>query len=524
MFCCDFDPAHPVSEVASELVQFLSQEGLDASGLLGLLGPTSLEALYRGEPGAVELVTSGSAHRSHQLINAFYLHHHFAPSDFFALFEGAQHPHLASKLLECRVAIEEDEGIRVVLDIRPHIIGAQEMWVFSDVDASLVDHIPNSDHVLGVGSASLSLLRSTPTSEVGSVLDLGTGSGVQLLGQSSSASVLVGTDIHQRALDLCQATLSANKVQAELINGSWFEPVKGHKFDRIVANPPFVVGLPEVGLVYRDSGLNLDEASRLVVSQASDYLNVDGTAHLLAAWIHKADEPWQQRVASWIPSDGVSAWFMQRDVVDPATYVSTWLKDESIDPRSPEGRERTQLWLKHFADNDVVGIGFGFVALQHIGENPSEVVAEDMSQPFDDPLGPEVEEYFSRTRWLRDSDEETIGNSRYGLRPGIAHEVISLSGDSTDTAPEHMGFTKEVIRLTRTDGPRFSHEIDETVTAILSGLNPNGLTLTEICSLYAYAQDLDEEALLSEVTPLIVDLVRHGFVIPAQLLGREVKG
>ena len=123
----------------------------------------------------------------------------------------------------------------------------------------------------------------------------------------------------------------------DIREGAWFEPVAGEKFERIVANPPFVVGLPEVGHVYRDSGLNLDGASELVVNHVPEHLAPNGTAFILGAWIHAEDEPWERRVASWFPQTGVSAWVCQRDVVDPALYVSTWLKDESIDPRSVEG-------------------------------------------------------------------------------------------------------------------------------------------------------------------------------------------
>ncbi len=71
-------------------------------------------------------------------------------------------------------------------DIRPHIIVGENRLVFSDVDAGLVDHVPGPGPVLGVGAASLSLLQSTPQTPVESALDLGTGSGVQLLGQLST--------------------------------------------------------------------------------------------------------------------------------------------------------------------------------------------------------------------------------------------------------------------------------------------------------------------------------------------------
>ena len=134
-------------------------------------------------------------------------------------------------------------------------------------------------------------------------MDLGTGSGVQLLGQLGSAASVTGTDIHPRALDFARATVAGATVagatvagattadgaaddtpgpQVELLTGPWFEPVSGRTFDRVTANPPFVVGPPEVDHIYRDSGLALDGATQKVASEVVDYLAPHGTAHLLS--------------------------------------------------------------------------------------------------------------------------------------------------------------------------------------------------------------------------------------------------
>ncbi len=44
----------------------------------------------------------------------------------------------------------------------------------------------------------------------------------------------------------------------------------------------------------------------------------------------------------------------------------------------------------------MTGIGFGWIGLEAIGQQPTEVVAEELAQPFTDPLGPEFAEYFKR--------------------------------------------------------------------------------------------------------------------------------
>ncbi|ERS52420.1 MULTISPECIES: DUF7059 domain-containing protein [Corynebacterium] len=506
-----FDAA-ALRDLAPELAEAFSQASFTTDGLAGHLGPELTEALYRGEPAAVARGTAGNSQLD-TLIRFFLLHEHL-PATLLADALGAR---LAAKLLDAGVALSDDRGsIYIALDIRPHIIVGSNRLVFSDVDASLVDHVPGADHVLGVGAASLSLLQSTPVSPVSTVLDLGTGSGVQLLGQLECARSITATDVHRRALDLAGATVAASgtSTEVELVEGSWFEPVAGRTFDRIVANPPFVVGLPQVGHVYRDSGLNLDGASELVVSQAVDHLAPGGTAHLLAAWVHTSGQTWQQRVASWLPDKGIAAWIIQRDIADPSLYVSTWLKDESLDVRSDEGKARSKAWLDHFHHHDVTGIGFGFVAIQKIADDePSDILAEEMPQHFSDPLGPEVEEYFARVAWLRDLVPGELEGKHFQVRPQVAKEEVSVA--DTDNK---QGFSRAVIRLTRTDGPRWSHEVDEHLAAIVAGLSPHGLNLGETVGLYAVAHGFDEAELTAAALPAIIDMVRHGLLIPADLL------
>lgn len=118
--------------------------------------------------------------------------------------------------------------------------------------------------------------------------------------------------------------------------------------------------------------------------------------------------------------------------------------------------------------------------------------------------------------WLRETSISDVLDARYALRPGIALEDVSLADAETG-----IGFAPEVKRITRTDGPRFSHEIDDAVAAIIAGLNPDGLPLRDIVSLWAASHGLDddaEEALAHDAAGVIVDLIRHGFVLPADLI------
>ncbi|PMC61496.1 rRNA or tRNA methylase [Corynebacterium xerosis] len=510
--------------LAPRLADALRGLGYGVGGLRSLLGDDGLAALDRGEPEAVVRTIQLALDRPGlaAMITAFIVGD---PVDLVPWL-GAE---LVADSLACGVLRESDGRHVAAIDVRPVGVDGIERLVFSDRDASMTDHVPGPDHVLGVGRASRSLLDITPTDPVGTVLDLGAGCGVQALGQHRAASI-VATDVHPRACVYAEATLAAAGLRgrsgdagtapvAEVIEGSWFQPVTGRRFDRIVANPPFVVGVPEVGHVYRDSGLDLDGATELMLREVPDHLEPDGTAHLLGAWAHHDGGDWATRVASWLPKEGVEAWIIQRDVVDPAAYVGTWLRDESIDPRGPEGREKTRRWLNHFAANDVAGIGFGYVTIQRI-DGPSSITCEDMPQPLGGPFRDEAAEWLLRSAWLRDKDVEEILAGAYRVRPGVAVERVELAGTGDD--PE-QGFSPAALRVTRTDGPRWSHDTDDAIVRILSALHPDA-ALSTVLDVMAMLGALPEDGLdeiKEAVVPIIVDLVRHGLVLPAELIGAE---
>ena len=502
--------------IAAPLSDALRRAGYTTAGIAEFLGDDSWRALRRGEPGAVTFALEQAPQTDLALlIRLFLLHEPVAAQQFETIVGSSLYLELIQAEVISRSAANDVDEVRAGIDLQPHVITGTEHIVFSDRDASMLyDHVPSPDHVLGVGAASMSLLNATPTSAVGSVLDLGTGSGVQALSQVSCAHQVVATDVHQRALFFAAATFQAANAAVEILHGPWFSPVAGRQFDRIVANPPFVVGPPEVSHVYRDSGLDLDGATRKVASESVNHLNPGGTAHLLGSWVHLTDQPWQARVASWLPDTGVSAWVLQRDVVDVAHYVGTWLKDESSDPRSATGKQKTIAWLQHFHQAKVRAVGFGFIAIKRIADDlPSEIVVEEIPQSIDTHFGAEVEEYFTRMHWLGQKTPEEILSSQFLLRPGVAKEVVSVAD-----VDNQVGFVSVAYRLTRTNGLRWSHEVDEHVAAIVGGLHPQGLSLEETLEFYALAHDLNADNLQQGFVPIIIDLIRHGLVLPAELV------
>jgi len=463
--------------------------GYTADGVVGALGGSAHAALGRGEPEAARRASLDAGDLG-TLIRLFLLG--------TAEQEKAVRAALGPVALEDAVAagvITAD--LRAGLDIRPH---EDRWWVVADLDSDLRGGAVAADHVLGVGHASVSLARATARRPVGTLLDVGTGCGVQALHASTHARSITATDLSPRALALAAGTFRLNDVDVELLSGEWFAPVAGRRFDQVVCNPPFVVGPARVDYTYRDSGLGGDDASALVVRRMPAHLTEGGVGQLLASWLHRKGEDWADRVTSWLPP-GVDAWIVQRDVADPALYVGTWLSDAGVDPHSAEGREKAGVWLDWFADNDVEGVGFGYVTLRRTDAARVEVVCEDLRHAFDDPLGPEAARWLDNVDWLRDNDDRLL-HTRFTVPPTVLLEEVS--------GPADDGWAPVVRRLHRMDGPGWQHEIDEPTAKLLAGCR-GALPLEDLLALLELAYgDLDPAAAL----PVVRDLVRHGMLTP----------
>jgi hypothetical protein len=210
-------------------------------------------------------------------------------------------------------------------------------------------------------------------------------------------------------------------------------------------------------------------------------------------------EDWAERVSAWLPP-GVDAWFVQRDVADPALYVGTWLRDAGVDPRSPEGRAKSRVWLDWFAANKVDAVGFGYVTLRRTDARQPEIVCEDLRHAFDDPLGPEAARWLDAVEWLR---THRLPEERFVVPPSVVLEEVSSSSEE--------GWSSIVRRLHRVDGPGWQHEIDEPTARLLAGCQ-GAMTLEELLALLSFAYgEIDEAAAL----PMVRDLVLHGMLVPA---------
>lgn len=406
--------------------------------------------------------------------------------------------------------ISGEGSVRAGLDLRPYSFldarGAGRWWIASDLGELATGSALRTDHVLGVGGASVTLSGLLLPGPIENALDLGTGCGIQALHLAREAKRVVATDISPRALELAALNAAMNGVTSiEFRLGSLFDPVAGELFDRIVTNPPFVItprrpDVPEYE--YRDGGAVGDDLVAGIVRAAPEHLVPGGVAQLLGNWEYRAGGDGLQRVLEW--AAGNDAWIVERETLDPARYAETWIRDGGTRPSSPDYEPLVGAWLDDFASREVNAIGFGYVLLRR----PPGSVTLRRAERLDAPLG-----------------EAASGLGAHVGSALAAHDVIAqlddsallvlhptVAGDVTEERSHWPGAEHpSVIALRQGGGFRREVRIGTALAAVV-GASDGELSLGAILAAVASILEVDAPALTAEIVPEVRELVLAGML------------
>jgi hypothetical protein len=486
------------ADLVARLRTGFERAGYRYDAVAHLLGPTAHAALSRNETTPGRRATVGGSPLE-TLVRLWPLQAAVAATALERALPGLAEPLCAAGMLE-----RSGGEIRARVDVRPYADEGTDWWVVSDLTPGL-DGAPirvDADHVLGVSSASTSLAQLTVRQRFARALDLGTGCGVQALHLAEHVDDIVATDVNERALAMTRLNAALNGVRLDVRSGSLFEPVVDERFDLIVTNPPFVVS-PGTGdrLVYRDSGLPGDEVVRRVVTAAPEHLVPGGWCQILANWVHRRGQPWQDRIGSWLAGTGCDAWVVQREVADLAEYVELWLKDAGVHGR-PDYLDRYDAWLAWFDEQGVEAVGFGWLHLRRVDREPV-LHLEEWPFEVEQPLGGEVADRARRTDLLAGCEDAGLLASRLVTRVDVRQETVGEPGAADP----------ETIVLRQQRGMRRARQVD-TVEAAVVGACDGDLTVAHILDAVAGLLEEDPAELRRERVAAVRELLADGYLTP----------
>jgi hypothetical protein len=438
--------------------------------------------------------------------------------------EGESSLHVLVRLLFLGLPVEEDVAARALHPV------ALDRWVKAGVlrlaggmARSLVRLVPYDDILLtidppeliesgaapdivsGMTGSSLTLVYATIRRWFPSILDLGTGCGIQALLAAGHAGQVTATDRSLRSLDFARFNANLNgRANIEFASGDAFEPAAGRQFDLIVCNPPFMIS-PGLRYLYRDSGLEADGFCRKLAREAPAHLREGGYFQMTCEWVHLHNEDWRQRLASWFEGSGCDAFVFHTETQSPAVYADQWIRDTEQDNAELAGRLYEE-YLDYYRGLGIKAICTGIVCLRRRSAAANRIRFEEAPPQKPEPFGESIARAFDlgdALELLR--DDRLLLAQRLRLAPEVRLEQILRC--------EAGAWRIEGARLSLSRGIRFSGEVDEHSCRLLARFTGQTPVIDVLCDL---AKEFHVE--LGQVAPpslgLIRQLIERGFLIP----------
>jgi release factor glutamine methyltransferase len=123
----------------------------------------------------------------------------------------------------------------------------------------------------------------------GSVLDMGTGSGIQALAASKNkkTSSILAVDIQKEVIEHCKKTIKNKKI--EFLQSNLFEKIN-KKYDTIIFNPPYLPEDIKVKDLTLDGGKKGYEILERFINETNNYLKKEGIILILFSSLTKKDK------------------------------------------------------------------------------------------------------------------------------------------------------------------------------------------------------------------------------------------
>jgi SAM-dependent methyltransferase len=323
---------------------------------------------------------------------------------------AALHPADLDDLSETGVLTVDGDWVTPEYRLRPH----KQLLLAGDLARP-----GDPDVVSAFSGPSLQLARLTPRSPVGSMLDVGTGSGVLALLAAQHADQVTATDVNPRALTFARFNAQLNDVaNLELLEGSWFEPVAGRRFDLVVCNPPYVVS-PDRDFVYRDSGMPGASLLEQLIRQSAQCLSPGGVSVMLCNWPHESGGDWGLAPAAAVEPTGCDAIILSLTTGDPFDYAVRWNTPPASFDAPDVLRANVARWLAHYRATGTGAITYGAVILRRRTHGTPWVSAFRASTPPGDRAAEQLSALLAGHDLLEAVDDGGLLGRRFSLLEGV---------------------------------------------------------------------------------------------------------
>ncbi len=160
--------------------------------------------------------------------------------------------------------------------------------------------LSGQDPVYPPGSDSVLLREVIVTGAASRVLDLCTGTGVQAFAVAGVADRLIAVDRNPRAAAVTRFNAALNAVDGLAVRvGDLYRPVRGERFDLILANPPFVSSPYARGPGYHAGGPTGDRVLRRILAGWGRYLAPEGRGYAISHVGLRRGETLETVAATW---------------------------------------------------------------------------------------------------------------------------------------------------------------------------------------------------------------------------------
>ena len=401
-------------------------------------------------------------------------------------------------LLKSGMLIVDDGGFTSTVRISPF----NDLLILSDHVMARTGALP-VETVLWPNPTSMLCFQLCLQSPVGRTLDLGSGNGIIALAAAGHTGAVIATDLNPRARQFCEFNAALNGIgNLEFREGNAFEPVRGERFDLIVANPPFFV-TPTVRRVYSDNGMELDGFCRMLIRQAPEYLEENGYCQMMIEWVQVKGQPWRERIAEWIAGLGCDVWVLMSYMQSSLDYTLVRVQEDREELSDPAAQTAlVDTWIEYFNQHGVEAIHGGIIMLRRRqGKNWTRM--EDLPSLPSRPFGEFMRGIFETHNTLERLSDEKLLETRPALPPSARLEKQFLISDD--------GWRLSGLDLQLSEGLPYSLALQPQVADFV-GACTGKHTLAELADQLAAVLKVDSAVVRRECCTIVRRLADRGMM------------